>query len=88
MLPRAQVSVFAQGASASNTVGCRAITVGPDLSVYGTSYKYLAWFGPTQELEFTTSNIANGGALFAYCIVNPGGQINSVRFYDSGSDDR
>jgi hypothetical protein len=75
------VWVSAYGANATSNVSCRAIGESPDLlTTWATGFTPLPAYGSSQTIDLTGAYVTSGGALFAYCHVDPGGRINSVAF--------
>jgi hypothetical protein len=74
------VTVFAKGADASSNVGCRAIGMGPTGQTWGGGFVYLPSFPAVQPIFLAPAFVPDGGALYVYCVVDPGGQINSVNY--------
>ncbi|NOJ92065.1 hypothetical protein HMI51_03765 [Corallococcus coralloides] len=73
------VVVTALGASPSNNVGCMAIGMNREATLYwGGTRKWLPAFGTAQFITLTDAYIPAYGYLYANCLVDPGGQINTV----------
>ncbi|MBN8228003.1 hypothetical protein JYK02_10835 [Corallococcus macrosporus] len=73
------VNVTARGATPSNNVGCMAIGMNREATlVWGGTRKWLTSFGTPQIIALTGAYIPNSGYLYANCLVDPGGQVNTV----------
>ena len=72
------VTVSAFGATSSNNVGCQSVGVSWDHgSVWYSGMQYLPSFGSAAQIELPAVYVPTG-IFFAYCLVNPGGQVLSI----------
>lgn len=71
------VTVNAQGASASNNVGCEAVgsTAAADV-ISASGVHWLPAFGSPQSIT-GSAFVWNGGRLYATCDVQPSGRVNT-----------
>lgn len=75
------VTVTAIGASPSNTVGCKSVSVSKNGFVYQASARvHLASFGVAGDLV-TSVIVPSGGGLFVNCEVFPNGKVTMVNWY-------
>ncbi|MHA7629219.1 hypothetical protein [Corallococcus sp. M7] len=74
------VNVTARGgATSSNRVGCMAIGMNREATlVWGGTRKWTTLFNTSQVLTLTDAYVPNSGYLYANCLVDPSGQVNTV----------
>lgn len=73
------VDVYAYGAGPANNVGCQAVGMNKEVTwVWASPRVYLAAFGASQQIRLTGAYVPASGYLYANCLVNNGGRINSV----------
>jgi hypothetical protein len=74
------VWVNAQGATASNNVGCLAAGTNDGNTLYwGSAQQWLPAFGAAQTITLSTY-IPSFGRLYAVCDVSPNGRVNTVNW--------
>ncbi|NOK37072.1 hypothetical protein HMI49_28125 [Corallococcus exercitus] len=75
------VVVTAYGATFAKNVGCMAIGMNREATlVWGGTRRWLVSFGTAQLITLTDAYVPNSGYLYANCLVNPGGQVNTVDY--------
>ncbi|MGE6757450.1 hypothetical protein ACQKGO_05505 [Corallococcus interemptor] len=76
------VTVTARGgATASNRVGCMAIGMNREATiVWGGTRKWTTTYSASQALSLTDAYVPTGGYLYANCLVDPAGQVNTVDY--------
>ncbi|MCP3099612.1 hypothetical protein LZ198_12110 [Myxococcus sp. K15C18031901] len=73
------VLVTAFGATASNNVGCMALGVNREATLFwGGTRRWLPAFGSAQVITLTDAYVPGYGYLFVNCHLDPGGRVNVV----------
>ncbi|NTX66452.1 hypothetical protein HUA74_37915 [Myxococcus sp. CA051A] len=76
---RKTVFVTAIGATPSKNVGCMAVGVNREATVFwGGARRWLPAFGSAQVITLTDAYVPGYGYLFVNCHLDPGGQVNVV----------